>query len=326
LEHNNSPMLITDAAGNLLLLNQEARSKLGLTQEAIGKPVAQVVKPAQLASIMTDSMDQGGDDQPELVLPDGSIWLPRVAPIPGHGRILILQDILGLKELDRAKDHFVASVSHDMRAPLNTISGFVSSLGDVGPLNDEQERFVERILSATEHMMGLVNGLLELAKVKAGAGQEHQPCDIAELVDDVVSDLQGQALARQIELVLTREEGLGLVDGDPYQLRRAIGNLVDNAIKFSQQAQPVRINAKGDGDSVLIEVEDNGTGIDESDLPHIFDKFYRGSDTARTMGSGLGLALVRSVAEAHSGKVWAENREDGDGSVFHLRLPTTQAD
>lgn len=325
LEHNSSPMLILDAEGRLLLLNQMARNRLGLTGEAVGQAVRDVIEPDVLANLLTMPLDAANEDQNELVLSDGSVWIPRVAPIPGHGRILILQDIMGLKELDKAKDHFVASVSHDMRAPLNTISGFVNSLEDVGPLNEEQENFVERILNATDHMMSLVSGLLELAKVNVGTGPEHQPCDILRIVTEVVADLQGQALTRKVALVLTADEDLGEVNGDPNQLRRAIGNLVDNAIKYSPDANQVHILASGKDDNVLIEVRDYGVGIAEEDLPHIFEKFYRGTDSGGTIGSGLGLALVRSVARSHHGKVWAENR-DGTGSKFFLQLPTKNGD
>jgi signal transduction histidine kinase/CheY-like chemotaxis protein len=325
LEHNDSPMLITDAEGKLLLLNQEARKRLSLDAEAIGKSVEQVVQPPELVAIMTGPIDDTSDGRTELILSDGSVWLPRIALIPGHGRILMLQDILGLKELDKAKDHFIASISHDMRAPLNTISGFASTLGDLGPLNQEQGQFVERILNATDHMMSLVNGLLELAKVKVGAGQEHEPCDISSIVTDAVHDLQGQALARQVTLVLTAEDDIGLVNGDPYQLRRAIANLVDNAIKYSPETEQVRISATRDREGILIMVEDHGGGIAEADLPHIFDKFYRGEDTAKTTGSGLGLALVHTIAKAHDGRVWAESRSE-NGSAFFLRLPTFHSD
>lgn len=320
LEHNTSPMLILDADLKLLLLNREARTRLALSREVVGRPVAEVVHQAELVSLLTKPIEESCLEQRELVLDDGSVWLPRVAPIPGHGRILILQDIMGLKELDRAKDNFVASISHDMRAPLNTISGFVSSLGQLGPLNDEQTLFVDRILNTTNRMMGLVNGLLELARVNVGSEQSYEPCDILNIVSEVVADLQGQALANQVVLVLTAEEKLGMVYGDPHQLRRAIGNLVDNAIKYSPASEQVQIIASGGQDHVLIEVKDAGAGIAEADLPHIFDKFYRGGDTGDTMGSGLGLALVRSVAKTHKGEVWAENR-NGDGSAFFLRLP-----
>lgn len=320
IEHNNHPILITDAEQNVLLLNQEARTRLDLTKQTIGRPVAEVVKPPSLAAILTAPLPQVKEKQEELVLPDGSVWLPRVAAIPDRGRILILQDITTLRELDRAKDHFVATVSHDMRAPLNTIAGFAAGLVDIGPLNEQQELFVGRILNATENMMGLVNGLLELAKVNTQLAQQRQPCNIMDIVTDVVNEFQGQALAKRVKLLFEPENKTSTVDGDPTQLRRAVSNLVDNAIKYSSEGQQVQISVIIDDDSVLVQVQDWGPGIAQADLPHIFDKFYRGRSDDKTSGTGLGLALVHSIAQAHGGQVWAES-PNGNGSRFSLQLP-----
>lgn len=318
LEHINSPVLITDINGNVHLLNQEARKRLKLTAEAIGKQVAQVIHPPEVVALLSD---EPLDLVDELVLSDGSIWLPRVGPIPGHGRILILQDITQLRELDKAKDHFVSTVSKDMRAPLDQITELSRALNETTSLNDEQITLTSQIITAADEMMGLVNGLLELAKVNTGLEPISQQCDILEIVTEVTHDFQAEALERRVALVLIAEPGIGFVQGNPFQLRRAISNLIDNAIKFSPENEEVEIIVSGSDTAVLIKVCDRGEGIDEGDLPHIFDTFYRGSggiDAKR--GSGLGLALVYSICEAHGGKIWVEST-NGDGSVFHLELP-----
>ncbi len=321
LEHSNNPLLIIDADYNLLLLNQEARTRLNLTPETIGKPVIDVIQIADLVRILTEQIDLVQQDAKELVLADGSVWLPRVAPVPGHGRILILQDIMHLKELEREKELFVTSVSHDMRTPLNSINKLTSSLTEVGSLNQEQEQLTQRILNATDHMMDLVNGLLELAKVTISKPGEHKPCDVLKILTEVINDLQGEALAKQVDIVLETGEVEGIVEGDPQQLRRAICNLVDNAIKYSPKTENIHVVASLEAESVLIKIKDRGAIIDDTDLPRVFDKFYRGQDSERFSGSSLDLALVQSIAKAHKGKVWAERR-NGTGSTFYLRLPT----
>lgn len=320
LEHNNSPLLIADAEGKLLLLNHEARALLGLSSGAIGSPILDVVQPAELAEIMLQPIEEAVLHQKEFTLPDGSVWHPRIAPIPGHGRIMILHDIQSLKELEKSKDHFVAGISHDMRAPLNTISGFVSSLRDQGPLNADQEQFVERILSATEHMMNLVDGLLELAKVNVSTEHQHIAVEIGPLVGDVVQDFQGHAIISRVTLEFLVDGDAGTVLGDPIQLRRAVSNLLDNAIKYSPADSLVEVSVTRDSDAALVQVKDQGIGISDVDQPHIFEKFYRGSESSDVQGSGLGLALVQSVARVHKGEAWAENR-DGNGAIFCLRLP-----
>ncbi len=317
LEHNNSPILITDARGRVLLLNQEARKRLKLAAEAIGNPVAQVIHPPEVVALLTEPLVETAVD---LILPDGSVWLPRVAPIPGHGRILILQDITHLRDLDKAKDHFVATVSHDMRAPLTQIRELVRGLDDAGTLSKEQDQIATQILQATEKMMGLVDGLLELAKVNTGLEYESRPCDLLEIVTEVVDEFQIQALSRRVALVLTAEGDINMVEGNATQLRRAVSNLVDNAIKFSPENDMVEVIVSGDSHHVLIKVCDRGEGIAEGDKPYIFETFYRGKDVEGYEGSGLGLALVYSVAEAHGGKIWVES-ENGGGSTFFLELP-----
>lgn len=320
LEYTNNPILITDVNHNIHLLNREARSRLALTPDAVGKPIGDVVQlPALRMLLLADDIDS----PEELALDDGSIWLPRLAQIPGHGRILVLQEITWLRELDRAKDDFVTAVSHDMRAPLNTINGYVNMLTDVGPLNAQQLDFVQRIHTASKYMMSLVDDLLELARVDIQMSPTRQPCDMVSIVTDVLHEFQGQSLHQNINLQLLVEGNVRPVMGDPAQLRRAIGNLVDNAIKYSPRNSKVQVTILGSSKKVTITLRDWGPGIDDADLPHIFDKFYRGTvKKAEIAGTGLGLALVRSIAEAHDGKAWVQNFGE-DGSAFSIQIPVT---
>ncbi len=321
LEHNNSPILITDLDNNLHLLNRLARTRLGLTNEAVGQPVNEVVEPPVLGTILTQSVSDQKDItlHERVTLSDGSVWVPRVAPIPGYGRILILQDITALQELDEAKDLFVATVSHDMRAPLNSITGFASNLDLVGPLNEDQILFVNRIQQATERMMDLVNGLLELAQVNTHLQQKKKPCDLDEIITEIVYEFQGFAMGKKINLDLQIDENPPQVEGDATQLRSAIGNLIDNAIKYSDNGQAIQVDLTHQADNVLIKVADQGQGIPEADIPFIFEMFYRGSKN-HASGVGLGLALVHSIAKAHQGQAWVES-EFGKGSTFYLQFP-----
>jgi signal transduction histidine kinase len=250
---------------------------------------------------------------------------------------MVLQDITYLKELDSAKSNFVATVSHDLRAPLNSISGFATNLAQVGPLNEQQVEFAERIVQSSERMMNLVSALLDLARVDSRLEQVREACDAAQIVRSVVTDLQGQAMTRQVKLVLEAhgaEEGDeqeqeqdhegALIFGDPTQLRQAVSNLVDNAIKFSEEGQTVRIALQNDDEYVLIRVSDDGPGIPAMDIPHIFEKFYQVKGRNQRNGAGLGLTLVRSIAEAHGGWVSVES-EQARGSTFTLQLPAGKA-
>jgi two-component system sensor histidine kinase KdpD len=169
-------------------------------------------------------------------------------------------------------------------------------------------------------MMSLVDGLLELASLQSELERQYSPCNLHEIAANVVDEFQGQALAKSVKLTLDFAEAGGVVNGDAAQLRRALSNLVDNALKYSKEKCEVLVKGTAVSTNIVIAVHDQGPGIPESDLPFIFDKFYRGKDNSEIIGTGLGLALVKSIAEAHEGQVWAENKPDG-GAVFFLQLP-----
>lgn len=322
LEYNGNPTIITDGQERLFLLNQRARQLFHLSEAVIGQPVREVIPVPELAAMLASSRDCTGTRRQEIHLDDGTVWLCTVAPIPTYGRILVLQDITYLKELDTAKSNFVATVSHDLRAPLNSIAGFANALGDVGPLNPQQQEFAARIADMAERMTRLVTALLDIARVDSRLERIREECDIEALIHSVLTELQGQAISRGVELAVEVVRSPALLHCDPAQLHQAISNLVDNAIKYSPRGGIVRVQVDRTEDDVLVTVSDSGKGIPQKDMPYIFDKFYRVKEKGQPSGVGLGLSLVRSVAEAHGGTVQVESVED-QGSTFILQLPLT---
>jgi len=320
LEHNGNPVIITDKDGCLLLLNQRARQVLDVTPEAIGESAAVVLPDVLGLMLVTNLGDEVGIQRREVELDTGMFWLCTLAPIPGYGRILVLQDITYLKEMDTAKSNFVATVSHDLRAPLNSIIGFASAVGQVGPLSEQQTEFVGRITDAAQRMTNLVTALLDLARVDSRLEQVRESCDLVQIVRNVLTDLQGQAMTRAVDLTLEVEDQPESVYGDPTQLHQAISNLVDNAIKYSPAGEEVQVALDVHDHNIVVRVHDSGPGIPAKDIPHIFDKFYRVRGNDSKGGAGLGLTLVRSIAEAHGGWVWVES-EQLEGSTFTLQLP-----
>ena len=226
-----------------------------------------------------------------------------------------------LYELDRAKDEFVTAVSHDMRAPLNTLTGYLDLLPQVGPLNQTQTHYVTRMTEAVDYMMDLVNDLLELAKVDTDNHPEMENCELPGLVREVIYDLQGLALRKSVAVELEIEDELPPVLGNQTQLRRAITNLVDNALKYSPEGAVVQVTLASEQTAVVLGVRDHGPGISQDDLPYIFDKFYRGSNIRHFSGTGLGLALVSSIAATHHGEVGVDTSDTG--SYFYLKLPVS---
>lgn len=322
LEHNGNPIIIIDLDFKVLLLNQQARIRLGLSKNAVGKKARDVIQPPELADFITQPLGEDDKVRKELSLDDDTVWLSTLAPIPSYGRVLILQDITYLKDLDKSKSNFVATVSHDLRAPLNSISGFVAAIEDAGDLNEEQQNYLNRIQHSSDRMMNLVNGLLDLAKINAQIEEAKDLCDVVILSKEAVADLQGQALSKGISLELSveGEERAAWVQGDKTLIRQAVSNLIDNAIKYSPKQSTIQMKISSSDNLVEFKIQDSGIGITPGDLPFIFDEFYQAKRDGDREGIGLGLTLVRSIAEAHGGDVWVQSNNDS-GTIFGLQFP-----
>ena len=321
LEHNGNPIIIIDPNLKVQLLNHQARTRLGLSRNAIGEVAVDVIQPPELADFTTRPLSENDKVRKEISLNDGSVWLSTLAPIPSYGRVLILQDITYLKDLDKSKSNFVATVSHDLRAPLNSITGFVTAIKGAGDLNEDQQQYLSRIHHSSDRMMNLVNGLLDLAKINSRMEEARELCDFILLTREALADLQGQALSKEIALDLTVEIDTAVwVKGDETLIRQAVSNLVDNAIKYSPPQSQIQMTIARKDDLIEFKICDNGNGIPAGDLPFIFDEFYQVSGDGNKEGIGLGLTLVRSIAEAHGGQVWVQSSADS-GTIFGLQFP-----
>ncbi len=322
LDHTDMPILIADKQDRVVMLNQQAQKQLLLTDAVLGQPVTEVMRLPALGEVVKKVAASNTNPLQDVVA-EGGGWRVRVVAIPEYGRLYTFYDKAKTQELNRAKDTFIATISHDMRAPLNSIMGLISSLEDMGPLNDQQRCFVKSIQKSTRFMMEMVNGLLELAKVDT-LQQTFQPCNPALICQQVLHELKESAEQKQITLHLQTNPPLAKIIGDATQLKSAVSNLVDNAIQYSPSGSTVQIQITQQDEQIVIQVKDQGPGISAKDLPHIFEKFYRGSNSVNNSeGIGLGLALVQSIARAHGGDVWVES-QPGSGSTFFLGLPTSR--
>jgi signal transduction histidine kinase/CheY-like chemotaxis protein len=320
LEYTDHPILILDKTNRIISLNRNARKRLGLAQEVVGQMLNDVLKIPELVAFVEQPNVENVLPPLEITLSDDTVWIPRLGEVPQLGRILVLQDISRLKAITQAKDNFITTVSHDMRAPLNTIAGFVDALVDVGPLNEQQQLFIHRTKAAMEHMMTLVNELLELARVNSELEFDYVVCDLDQIAAEVVDEFQGQALVKHVTLNLGLSGDVYQVQGDPAQLRRVLSNLIDNALKYSPENSVVDVMITAVSNHINLIVKDQGTGIPEAEIHLIFDKFYRGRGQDDVVGTGLGLALVKSIVQTHGGQVWAEN-QNNSGAAFYVQLP-----
>lgn len=231
-------------------------------------------------------------------------------------------------ELDRLKDEFVLTASHELRSPLTSVQGFAELLMlDKDSLTPRQRETVEIILDNCRHLVRLLNDLLDLARSDAGRlSIRPQPTEVAPLVEDVVRTMRAQTEASSQSLTEQVEPGLPLINVEADRIRQILVNLLTNAHEYTPEGASIGVAARAIGAEVEISVSDNGPGIPPDQLERIFERFTRGDAglTQRVGGTGLGLAISKSLVELHGGSIRAESTV-GQGSTFHLRLPVAPA-
>jgi len=226
---------------------------------------------------------------------------------------------LELIETDRLRDALVANVTHDLRTPLTAIKGAADNLldGIAGKLSADQREYVEIVRDHAARLTTTVNELLAAARIQAGQVElSPEPLDVRAAVEEIARGLE--PLARERKIRIDVQGGEARVVADREKLRRAVENLVSNAIKFTDDGGEVRIDVNAGSDGVEVAVCDTGHGIPADELPKLFERFYRGS--ARKPGTGLGLSIARNLVRLHGGDISVQS-EIGRGSVFRVRLP-----
>ena len=241
------------------------------------------------------------------------------------GVLVVLDDVTRLHQLENVRRDFVANVSHELKTPITSIKGFVETLMDGAVENPEDaRRFLSIISRQADRLNAIFEDLLSLSRIeqeneRGGIGLEER--SVGDVIDEALQSCLFHAQEKQIELEKEYPEDLKALI-NPNLLEQAIVNLVDNAIKFSESGQRVKVRAQVLDKSLEIQVIDSGKGIDRIHLPRIFERFYR-VDKARTRregGTGLGLAIVKHIAQAHGGFATVKS-ELGSGSVFSIHIP-----
>ena len=245
------------------------------------------------------------------------------------GTVTVFHDVTHFKEIDEMKNDFVRMVSHELRSPLAAIKQQHAVILDglAGDLTAKQRELLSRAHAKIQGLLDLINDLLDVAKMEAGYGQlEQVPLDLPEILGELVDLLRERAASQQVTLKLEVADGLPLIQADRRSMEEVFGNLVSNAVNYSPDGGEVRIIAITRGDYLEVQVKDQGIGIEAEEIPKIFDKFYRVKNpkTRQVIGTGLGLALVKGLIEAHRGSVDVES-EVGTGTTFRVKLPTIGA-
>lgn len=325
------PVIVVDREHRIRLLNSSAEALLGVSgAAALGSPVAELARDGALRELLF-ALSQGVGQAPaQIATADGSIYVPGAALISGEngepgGWLLILRDMTRFKRLNRNMAEFLSTVSHDMRTPLTFMKGYLDMLGMIGPLTDRQEEFVDKIGGGVTQMSEMVEKILDAGRLDPHTGSyelAREPADLAEVVHRATQGLLDPARKKGLNLSATIADNLPILNVDRAMLGSAFANLVENAVKYTPEGGTVEVTLGLEQNKIVFRVRDNGYGIPAADCERLFQRNVRihRPEWKRVKGSGLGLFIVKNVAQRHGGDAWVESAE-GLGSTFCLSIP-----
>ena len=316
-------IIVVDDEGYILFCNAAACRTFDLdAARCYGQPLAEVLDHREVVELFNREARSGRSRRSEITLADGRSLHAQLTIIRGVGRVVVMQDITHLKDLNRIKNDFVTTVSHDLRTPLTAILGYVELVRRSGPLAESQRKFLERIVFSVQSITALISELLELGKIEAGFDQDHEPVSLVAVIRHTIETYRPVWEDKRQTLQVRLADDLPPVLGNPLRLRQVISNLLDNAVKYTPDGGQIRVVLEAEGDFQILRVADTGIGVAQKDLPYIFDKFYRADEAIENFsGTGLGLSIVKGIVERHNGRIWVESQV-GKGTTFTVMLPS----
>jgi two-component system, OmpR family, sensor histidine kinase VicK len=334
-------LVATDANHKVLAFNREAELLTGLKpKHAIGKPVDEVLRacdangqrvPLPIFELAGGSVDniflekRNGQRTPVAVV--SAVLTAEEGDVAGG--VAVLRDMSREREVERMKSEFLANISHELRTPLTPIKGYAEILGRKEVPPEKVKKFVGGILEGTSRLERIIQLLVDFSAMEAGRlAPRNKPVHIGEIVEQLAGTWDAKTTTHSI--IAEVGDGLPLVSGDERLIKRALEEVVDNAVKFSPQGGTIRLEARATGAKagerrhrrVEVTISDEGIGIPPEDLPKIFSDFHQldGSETRSYGGLGLGLAFVERIVEAHGGRVSVESQLD-EGTRLTIKLP-----
>ena len=313
-------IIIMDEEKRLRLINPVAKEALELSDSAIGKLYQKAINNPQLVKFM-DINSGKASHWVEIETSSNSYFVVQVTPIPNVGTALTMHDITHIRKLDQMKSELVTTVSHDLRTPLTTILGYAELIERVGDVNDQQREFIQKIKSSVKNITSLVNNLLDLGKVEADFDMNLEQISIQSIITASIEAISKLIRNKQLQVKTILDVPTLQLKGNPIQLRQMMDNLIGNAVRYTPTNGKIEISCHQEENQIIIKVSDTGVGIPTTELPNIFDRFYRASNVANIPGgTGLGLSIVKTIVENHHGRIWVDSLV-GKGSAFTIVLP-----
>lgn len=329
LESMLEAVIAVDRQEKILFINPTTEGLFQIQQEKVkGRNLLEAVRNTPLNELILKTLKESRpqSEEIEMLTPIQRFFKVGTSPLVQQGQtigaVAVLHDVTKLKELEQIRKEFVANVSHELKTPLTSIQASVETLMD-GAIEDSQNnrRFLRCIEEDTRRLRDLIEDLLHLSRIESKEiPLKREEIALKEVIEKMTEKFQKALKEKNISLHLQIDPITLKVDLEQFQ--QAVGNLIDNAIKYNRPGGGIIIRAGREEEFLRLEVEDTGIGIPQEDLPRVFERFYR-VDRARSRelgGTGLGLSIVKHIAERHGGRVEVTSLL-GKGSCFTLWLP-----
>ena len=321
-------VIMTDAEGNIALANAAAEKIFGFKDaEALNRPLIEAVHDHDVDRILKDCLKSRQQQSAQFESGVARYFLRAIAiPLQSQGRIsgalVLIQDLTELRNLQTMRREMVGNISHELRTPIAGIKAMAETLQNCA-IDDKvaAKDFLARIENEADRLAQMVAELTQLSRIETGRAElKMEPINLNSLIDDVLAEMTPLAEKQQVVLGKNLAQNLPVVKADKDRIRQTIINIVYNAIKFNKIGGTVTVATAFNEKSVTVSIADNGIGISKSDLPHVFERFYKADKARSSGGSGLGLAIAKHTVQAHGGEISAQS-EEGKGSTFTFTLP-----
>lgn len=315
-------VIMVDGEGNMSLANRAAKNIFSIKGDK-HKRLIEAVRDHEVDELLKLCLRTDKTQAAQYESGASKRYLRTIAiPIVHSGVLLLFQDLTELRNLQTTRRELIGNISHEFRTPLAGIKAMVETLRD-GAVDDKESArdFLTRIDSEVDRLTQLVAELTELARIETGKAElRKESVDLNQLVEEVIAQLSPQAERQQLSISKEFAANLPCVLADRNRVRQVITNLVHNAIKFTRPGGSITVTTKTLEGSIVVDIADTGIGILKEDLPHVFERFYKGDKARAGEGTGMGLAIAKHVVEAHGGSIWVRS-EEGKGSTFSFSLP-----
>lgn len=322
LKSMESGVVAVDKKRKVIMINPYAEMLFGIEKNIIGENLMDSIRDFEIEDVFKSSSN--GFKEIKILWPEEKVIRIKTADIVNEekniGKVAVFQDITDIRKLENMRSQFVANVSHELKTPLTSIKGFTETLKYVED-NEKRNQFLDIIDEEVERLTRLINDILSLSHIEAQKEMKQEMFSVDDIIDNVYNLMKNTAENKNISLAVVENSPIKLL-GDKDRFKQMLINLVDNAIKYSENNDSVYISSSIENDTCILYVEDTGLGISQEHIKRLFERFYR-VDKARSRakgGTGLGLAIVKHIVLNFGGTIVVKS-EPGKGSKFIIKLP-----